>query len=106
MLNGIDISDYQRLLNLNNVAGNFAIIKATEGTSYINPSLHRHVEQAFNSGKLVGLYHFSRAGNPTSEAAFFLRVCKPYLKRVVLKMMKVAPSLLAVVIGLSNSWTM
>lgn len=84
MLNGIDISDYQRLLNLNNVASNFAIIKATEGTSYINPSLHRHVEQAFKSGKLVGLYHFSRAGNPTSEAAFFLRVCKPYLKRVVL----------------------
>lgn len=84
MLNGYDISDYQRALNVNNVSGDFAIIKATEGTSYINPSLHKHVEQAFHSGKLVGLYHFAAAGNPINEAAFFLRVDKPYLSRVVL----------------------
>ena len=84
MLNGYDISDYQRSLDVTKVKGNFAIIKATEGTNYINPSLHKHVEQAFKSGKLVALYHFGRGGNPRSEGALFLRVAKPYLGRVIL----------------------
>ena len=84
MLNGIDISAYQSTLNVAKVSGDFAIIKATEGQSYINPYLHQQVEQARKSGKLIGLYHFSRAGSPVGEASFFLRVCKPYLSFAIL----------------------
>lgn len=84
MLNGYDISDYQRWLDVTKVKGDFVIVKATEGNNYVNPSLHKHVEQSLKSGKRVALYHFGQAGNPKSEGAHFLRIAKPYLGQVIL----------------------
>lgn len=82
MLNGIDISAYQAGLDVRRVPSDFVIIKATEGTNYINPCLTKHVQQALESGKPVILYHFGRAGNPIGEGAHFLRVVKPFLPKL------------------------
>lgn len=82
MLNGIDISAYQGSLDVRRVPSDFVIVKATEGTNYINPYLTKHVQQALESGKPVILYHFGRAGSPIGEGAHFLRVAKPFLPKL------------------------
>ena len=41
-MNGIDISAWQRGINLSNVPFDFAIVKATEGTKYINGVCESH----------------------------------------------------------------
>ena len=50
-------------------------LKATEGTSFTDPSYRGRKAQAFNEGvKHVGSYHFAGSGDPRTEAMFFLSV--------------------------------
>ena len=53
-MNGIDISSWQTGINLNAVPCDFAIVKATGGTGYVNPDFTRAMNQAVNAGKKVG----------------------------------------------------
>ncbi len=62
-LNGIDVSSHNPL-DLTKVPGDFAIIKATEGTSYTNPLMANHIKQAKAAGKLFGLYHYQTTADP------------------------------------------
>ncbi len=80
MLYGIDISSWQSNLDLAQIAFDFAIVKATEGTGYINPSCDKHVQQALNLGKKIGFYHYAQNGQHTArqEAEFFINNCKGY----------------------------
>ena len=81
MLNFIDVSSHQADLDLaavsNSVQG--VIVKATEGTSYVNPYCDGHYRQAGNAGLLRGFYHFAGRGDPFEEAAFFYRNVSGYL---------------------------
>lgn len=81
MLDFIDISSYQADLNLvavsNSIQG--VIVKATEGTSYVNAYCDRHYRQAENANLLRGFYHFAGSGDPLAEAAFFYRNVLGYL---------------------------
>ena len=70
-MNGIDISSYQAELNAEIVPSDFVIIKATEGTNYINPTWEEQAKQVLQSCKLLGFYHFASTGNPIVEADFF-----------------------------------
>jgi GH25 family lysozyme M1 (1,4-beta-N-acetylmuramidase) len=86
-LNGVDISNYQASLNVGSIAAEFVIIKATEGTGYVNPSCDTHYQQAIKAGKKVGVYHFARndAGHSaTSEADYFVKNIKGYIKTAIL----------------------
>jgi lysozyme len=86
-LDGIDISSYQSDIDLTVVPVDFAIIKATEGVSYVNPYCDQHYWQAINTGKKVGVYHFARpdTGNSaTDEADFFVQNCLGYIKTAIL----------------------
>ena len=38
-MNGFDIASYQSGLNIGSVPCDFVIIKATQGTKYVNPTL-------------------------------------------------------------------
>jgi hypothetical protein len=49
-----------------------AVIKATEGTAYVNPWLGRDLADAAAAGLAVSTYHFARMGNPVAEARFYL----------------------------------
>lgn len=82
-MNGIDISSYQRGINLAAVPCDFVIVKATEGTSYINPDCARAVEQALSLGKAVGVYHYINGRGAVAEANFFFNQCKGWNGRVV-----------------------
>lgn len=55
------------------------IVKATEGSSYVNPYCDRHYQQAKSTNLLRGFYHFAGSSDPLAEAAFFYRNVMGYL---------------------------
>lgn len=83
-MNGIDISSYQVELNAGIVPSDFVIIKATEGTNYINPTWEEQAGQVIQTNKLLGFYHFASTGNPITEADFFISVVKNYIGKAIL----------------------
>lgn len=71
-LHGIDISHWQSGLDVARSGAQFAIMKATEGTGYVDDHCDAFYQQAKAAGVLRGVYHFYR-GNPTAEADFFVK---------------------------------
>lgn len=71
-MNGIDIASYQAGIDLSVVPCDFVIVKATEGTSYVNPDFDRAYDQAVALGKKVGIYHYAASGGAQNEADYFL----------------------------------
>lgn len=82
MVNFIDISSYQAGLDLVAVSASIqgVIVKATDGTDYVNPYCDMHYQQAKSANLLRGFYHFAGTGDPLAEAAFFYRNTIGYLK--------------------------
>ena len=80
-MNGIDISVYQKSLDLSKIACDFVIVKATEGKTYTDPHFLHHIESARNLGKLLGFYHFARPENntPHEEVLNFLNSVRGYI---------------------------
>lgn len=83
-LNGIDISNWQNGINLSQVPFDFVIIKATQGTTYVNPDCDRAYQQAKGLGKKLGVYHYFGGGNPVSEAQYFVNNIKGYVGEALL----------------------
>lgn len=79
-LNGIDISSYQSGIDLSVVPCDFVIIKATQGTGYVNPDCDRAYQQAKRAGKLRGTYHYVGGGNAVAEADYYVNNIKGYLR--------------------------
>jgi GH25 family lysozyme M1 (1,4-beta-N-acetylmuramidase) len=75
-MNGIDIysGEGDNGINISQVKGDFVIIKATQGTNYVNPYFSRWVNDVPNSGKKLGIYHYASGGNATDEANHFCDV--------------------------------
>lgn len=82
-MHGIDISGWQKGINLDVVPYDFMISKATQGTNFVNSDCDRVVQQAFRAGKAVGIYHYIAGGNPIAEMDYFFNNCKNYLGKVV-----------------------
>lgn len=80
ILNGIDISSYQSGIDLTVVPCDFVIIKATQGTGYVNPDCDRAYQQAKRAGKLRGTYHYVGGGNAVAEADYYVNNIKGYLR--------------------------
>lgn len=83
-LNVIDISSYQAGLVPSRVPANAIIIKATEGTGYINPTFRAQANATLASGKKLGLYHFIHGGNGVAQADYFVGQIKPYIGKAML----------------------
>lgn len=77
-LNGIDISNWQRGLNLSVVPCDFAIMKATEGYSIVHETCDPWVQECKRLGKKWGFYHFLAGLDPVREADFFVDSCLNY----------------------------
>lgn len=76
MIHGYDVSAYQA--EKFPVTGiDFVIIKATEGSTYVNPRLAAQLAWARKNGLSVGFYHFGHTGNVEAQADFFLKTAKP-----------------------------
>jgi GH25 family lysozyme M1 (1,4-beta-N-acetylmuramidase) len=83
-LNGIDISGWQRGLDLTNISYDFVGIKATEGTNYVNADCDYWFQQAKNAGKKIWIYHFFDFGvDPVAQANFFVDNCAGYIREAI-----------------------
>lgn len=60
------------------------IVKATQGTGYVNPRCNHQWDLASQLGKLRGLYHYAGGGNPESEAQYFINNIKNYVGQGIL----------------------
>jgi len=85
-LTGVDISHHQNDAGLDLAkllpAVGFVIIKATQGTGYVDPAFARNMAAARAAGKLRGSYHFAGdtgrvPGDPVREADHFAAVAGP-----------------------------
>ncbi|WP_255946686.1 GH25 family lysozyme [Streptomyces odontomachi] len=73
---GIDVSHYQGSINWSSVkaAGiQFAYIKATEGTTYKDPTFSANYLNAYNAKVIRGAYHYAQPGSSSgaSQATYF-----------------------------------
>lgn len=77
-LNGIDISNYQRGIDLTKVPFDFMICKATEGTGIVHDTCDGFIQTCKKLGRLWGFYHFMNAEDPVKQADYFYQNCKNY----------------------------
>ena len=77
-MNGIDISGYQRDIDLSKVPFDFVIVKATQGVNYVSDACDSQVQQAISLGKLFGFYHYVDGSGAQAEADFFCDNCAGY----------------------------
>lgn len=81
-LKGIDISHWTGFINFKEVANSgvqVVYIKATEGTSYIDPRFKEYYKEAKAEGLKVGFYHFfnpSNSSTPKEQAQHFVNTIK------------------------------
>jgi len=71
MIYGVDVASYQAE-KFPTKGYSFAIVKATEGTSYTNPRAGAQVAHARRNGLHVGHYHFARRGSVQAQVDYFL----------------------------------
>ena len=84
-MQGIDISNYQKSINLSKLKElDFVIIKATQGTGYINPSMKSQIKQAIDLGIPYGLYHYASQGGAEKEAQHFIDTVKDHIGKAIL----------------------
>ena len=84
-LKGIDISNYQRGLDLSKIDCDFVIIKATEGKSYVDKSCDTFFQKALSLGKKLGIYHFANNSDNTAkqEADWFIQNTQGYIGKAI-----------------------
>lgn len=77
---GIDIAVYQPNVDWAVVKQHrdFAFIKATEGTSYVDPKFAQHRNGATAVGLPLGAYHYLQTSDGTAQARNFLRATNNY----------------------------
>ena len=83
-MNGIDISRWQKGINLAVVPCDFVIVKATQGINYISAQFEKQIRQAEQLGKYLGVYHYASSGGAIGEAEHFLSVVKDYIGKAIL----------------------
>lgn len=79
---GIDISNWQEGLDLARVPFDFAIFKATEGTSFVDRAFKGWADWCMAHGKRFGAYVFARDESYASyeaQASYFIAAVRPYL---------------------------
>lgn len=78
MVYGIDISNWQNGLQLSTSDADFYVMKATEGTSYVDRCCDPWVQWCISNGKPWGFYHFMRPNGGVAEAEFFYTNTRNY----------------------------
>lgn len=83
-MQGIDVSGWQPATITRQVNADFAIIKITQGTGFVNSSWTTQARGATDTGKRLGLYHYAGGNDPIREADHFLTHAQPYVRRAML----------------------
>lgn len=87
---GIDVSHHQgniewnKVDNWNNKKIDFVYVKATEGSSYIDPKYHLNIKGAKEKGILVGSYHYFRTtSSPEQQFLHFKNIVDKDLQDLI-----------------------
>lgn len=77
-IQGIDVSSHQGAVNWQqqrNMGAQFAYVKATEATTYLNPDFSAQYSGARNAGMIRGAYHFAipNVSSGAAQASYFAR---------------------------------
>ena len=73
-LNGCDVASYQAGIDFSRMTTtDFAIVKATQGSWYVNLYADIQYSGAKAAGKLLGMYHYAEGKDPVAEAQYFVR---------------------------------
>lgn len=83
-MNGIDVSGWQPAGITRQVQADFAVVKVTQNTGYVNPVWRAQAQGALDTGKKLGLYHYAGGSNPAAEADHFIHHARDYVGRAVL----------------------
>lgn len=78
---GIDISKWQKGIDLKKAKYDFCIVKATEGIGYVDPVFLDYAVQLTEMNKLMGFYHYARPDfhfKMEEEAKFFINTLSKY----------------------------
>lgn len=78
MLNFLDTSNWQGGYNPALTGADAVIVKATEGTGFVDPYCDSIIQQAIVNGMPWGFYHFARDGAAIEEAVHFINNCSNY----------------------------
>jgi hypothetical protein len=78
VLHGVDVSSHQGTDWKPSPDDVFVGIKASEGHTYVSPTLGAQVATARAAGLVVLLYHFLWPGDPQVQAQWFERTVRPY----------------------------
>lgn len=66
---GVDVSSWDGMAVPDGL--DFVWIKATQGTTYVNPKMKEQADSARAKGYIVGFYHFLEPGNVAGQMAHF-----------------------------------
>jgi len=89
-LRGIDVSHWDGVINWSQVKSSgiqFAYIKATGGTSFVDPQFAYNVQNAEANGIAVGAYHYAQPARPfkpndaVQQATFFVNTMKSVMPK-------------------------
>ena len=70
MIKGIDVASYQgKTYDVTDLS--FVVVKATEGTTFVNPLYADQVKRGRDRGLVVGHYHFVNDSKPMADQAKF-----------------------------------
>lgn len=83
-MRGIDVSGWQKGIDLSKIDCDFVIVKATQGTGFTSADYERQAKQAKSLGKKLGIYHYANGSGAEAEAEFFVSKVKPYVKEAIL----------------------
>jgi hypothetical protein len=82
MIHGIDVASYQS--STPDYSGqDFVVVKATEGTSYVNAKHAAQVAAARKAGLVVGHYHFVKGDGMDAQADYFLTHAAPQADEIL-----------------------
>jgi len=81
-LRGVDIYSLQgeKGFTFDGKGIDFAFIKTTDGTTYLNPYAAKQIKNAKANGVMIGVYHFGSSEDVIKQAEFFVKKNKTYIK--------------------------
>lgn len=69
----VDVSHWQGKIDWPKTKVDVAIIKATQGTTFLDSQFLRNKQECRNNGILLGYYHFADGGDAIKEADWFVK---------------------------------